>query len=1312
MPASVFSVFRQRLQNLSAANRNIFLPRLVQRQMVDVYDFGHLNRQPAFALIESLLRHRPAPAAALLDSRMEATNALSEKLSRLQRQVRYVTEEKGTNDLYAGWPVVAGRFKNDTLVRAPLLFFPVSLEVRKNQWWLAPRSGMPAHFNQALLLAYAWHNQLPVPIELVEWTHEEPAPDALAFINQLYQLLGRHALEVNFNREMFEQRLLPFQSLRKTEWEEETKTGRLKLMPQAVLGIFPQSSSTLAPDYEALEAENPAGGLSDFFSRQLAHPVRNSRVREEEIYAPFRLDAWQEQALLKIKTGQSLVVKGPPGTGKSQLIANLICDAMANNKRVLAISQKRVALEVVYNRLKEKKLSDFVGIVHDHQNDRQTIYAQLAGQISRVDEYKKISISLDAIQLERSFVQTARRIDQISEMLEEYRTALFAVSACGLSAKELYLQADTEKPALPLRGIATAFSHEAITLLLPRIRRWKTLADRLDNPQHTWFNRVSMASYHEVQLPEFENTVQALRRAAENLASQSVTMLGEKLDWQQAVNWQEQCEAFADLGNRAWQGEVYAAFRAMSSGAESEISELWLLNEERIMMGCFDDQGMEETLASDELGALHVALEHANRARKNIFRLMRWELFGKNRVLLKRVLIANGLPATKQGLFLLERRVDNRLNFEHHHTKLRQKRWLLPTPATRQRSAWQNWFSTHLGAIRVYQLWNNIRGLRHWLHPQRLEANRFSGRAQWLFHLLRQQQQVLQHGRKLLADYQINQIIHTPGYAERLMNELRADGEAMAELDGLNEAWTPPERELLLRCREHPRPWPEQAAAILNGWALAWIEHLETQQPALKYPAVGRLEELGEELRELVAQKQALAAEIVLLRARERTLDDLAVNRLNNRVTYRDLNHQVTKRRKIWPVRKTIAGFEHELFRLMPVWLTSPEAASALFPLRPVFDLVIFDEASQCFPEQAIPALCRAKQAVVAGDEQQLRPHDWYAIKWSDAETDEPDQEVESWLDLALRHLPCTLLQGHYRSRSAELIAFSNHHFYNKKLEVVPVAEPAPAPAIQVVRVNGIWENQTNRAEAEEVVRLVLDLAKTAPEKTVGIITFNAPQQDMVEDMIDKHRQAGSPLPGSLLVKNIENVQGDERDIILFSIGYAPDADGRMTAHFGSLNTAGGENRLNVAITRAREQMRIITSIDPEALPVNHVRNPGPRLLRDYLRFVLTGEVAGTAPAPSTPTLPPALTRLAQHLPVSPSGCAFAAAQIDQTGKTPMLLLADETVYQQHPAAKSWHSYVPVHLAGRGWSFQYVHSRQIALHREKVTALLRQNLPQ
>jgi len=349
---------------------------------------------------------------------------------------------------------------------------------------------------------------------------------------------------------------------------------------------------------------------------------------------------------------------------------------------------------------------------------------------------------------------------------------------------------------------------------------------------------------------------------------------------------------------------------------------------------------------------------------------------------------------------------------------------------------------------------------------------------------------------------------------------------------------------------------------------------------------------------------------------------------------------RVLESKRKWSVNKFIRKFDFELFKSVRIWLLTPEVVSEIIPLQTgVFDLVVFDEASQMYVEKGIPSILRAKKVVVAGDHKQLRPSNLGSGR-TETDFDElpEDAEItaaleeESLLDLARFKYRDILLNFHYRSKYEELIAFSNHAFYKGRLYVSPNAVPPARPPIEVHRLyDAVWANRTNRKEAEHIVRMLKTFFEEREEnETVGIITFNSSQRDLIDDLIDEEC-AKDPIFASsirtelvrkhngedigLFIKNIESVQGDERDIIIFSIGYAKNESGRLVRNFGWLNQKGGENRLNVAISRAKKKVHVVTSFDPSELQVEDTKNDGPRILKKYLEYAFAVSAENTETA-------------------------------------------------------------------------------------------------
>lgn len=340
-----------------------------------------------------------------------------------------------------------------------------------------------------------------------------------------------------------------------------------------------------------------------------------------------------------------------------------------------------------------------------------------------------------------------------------------------------------------------------------------------------------------------------------------------------------------------------------------------------------------------------------------------------------------------------------------------------------------------------------------------------------------------------------------------------------------------------------------------------------------------------------------------------------------------EIERAIESKRK-WSVNKFISKFSFEIFKGVKIWLLTPEVVSEIIPLDTgIFDLVIFDEASQMYVEKGLPAIYRAKKVVIAGDHKQLRPSNLGSgrIELDEDELPEDVEETaalgeESLLDLARYKYKPVMLNFHYRAKYEELIAFSNYAFYHGLLHVSPNVEKPETPPIEVHKMeNAMWANRSNYEEAKFIVALLRKtLDNRKGDDTIGVITFNSSQRDLIMDLLDEQcaldasfasairaeydrKQDGEDI--GLFIKNIESVQGDERDIIIFSIGYAKNEYGKLVRNFGWLNQKGGENRLNVAISRAKKKIHIVTSFNPEELQVEDSKNDGPRLLKKYLQY-------------------------------------------------------------------------------------------------------------
>jgi hypothetical protein len=1316
---NILHTYLRRLTNLSGNNRSLLMLRLPSDQAIDLHELSFLNKENSFSIVSALIAGKEKKMCQVLDSRLEANNESSKKLKKLQRVDKFLFEERGSNDLHVGWPFLRGKLSDGTPIRCPLLFFPVTLLQENNQWILQPREDAGVTFNKSFLLGYAFYNKVNIAEELLETNFDDFSNDSTVFRTELYQLL-KDKIELNFNADNFRDELINFQTFKKGVFDEEQKNGEIKLFPEAVLGIFPQAGSQLVPDYLQLIEESGNADLEDFFVNknqdERALPL-DTPVKEEKVFTPFMMDAYQERAIIAVKNGHSIVVQGPPGTGKSQLICNLMADAIASGKRVLLVCQKRAALDVVYERLQEIDLVDFLGLVHDFRNDRKQIFGKIAKQIERIEEYKVRNRSIDIIQVERKFFHTCRHIDQLAEELDEFKSALFDEKECGITIKELYLTSDLNARSINIKQEYQFFNFQALHEFVRKLKVYTNYASWFDHDDYLWKRRKSFASFNLEGQRNIIKTIsdipyyqQKVSKTIENLISTKINLEDAKSFWAREIDVLGMITVLND-------DDIYRYFKAMAEETDDETSLLWFSNMERLVSNCFEGFGPEITVPNEELGHVQLALQQAVEARQNLFKRIKWEFFSENKFFLKRVLVANDLPFTKAGMEGLEQRIDNRLNLEHHLTAFRQKSWLLEIPGEYNEHKFEDWFLKQKLAIRVKVNFTSLREVRKGINIQKYTRKEFIQLMRDLLEAVGNISEKEYQWSEFLSPYQIKQLIVDPSIESEMIKILKKDFDNLCDFDRINNELKSYEKDVIVKLHDAVRDWDAERITKIfqNSLRLAWVDHIETKYPILRSVSSMRMEQMQKELQQQVEEKKNLCKEILLLRARERLYEKIEYNRLNNPITYRDLFHQVSKKKKIWPVRKVIKEFQEELFQLVPCWMASPESVSAIFPMTEIFDLVIFDEASQCFAERGIPSMYRGKQLIVAGDDKQLKPNELYQVRW-DENGEHPDEEVNSLLELTARYLHTIHLQGHYRSKSLELIDFSNRYFYEGRLRLLPDKHilNQNKPAIEYRKVEGVWENHVNEIEAEAIVNCVLEIVRSTPTKEIGVVTFNAPQQMLILDKLEEaFVTADMQIPPTLFVKNIENVQGDEKDIIIFSIGYAPDKKNKMMMQFGSLNLAGGENRLNVAVTRARENVILITSIWPELLKVDEIKNEGPKLLRSYLEFARDVSSGKFRPKMNPQNEQSASWYLNSRLKnwgekrfdavtFEPNTLPFSDLNFRTSEQYLGVILTDDSRYHSSFSAKEVYAYTPALLEGKNWSYRMIFSRNFWQDRQKL----------
>lgn len=1320
----ILQSYQRRLTNLSSNNRSLLLLRLLSDQFVDIHDFDFVLNDPSFKIIHLLISgKRSIRVCANIDPRDKNSNDLSQRLKRLRRMDHFLFEERGSKDLYIGWPFIKGKLLDGTLVRGPLLFFPVELELIENFWYLHQREDVNLTFNKSLLLAYAYFNGIKLEEEVIEKVFDDFDRDPKAFKTALYQFLKASPLEINFNTELFSDPLIPYESLKKADLEKTELNGELKLYPQAVLGIFPQSGSYLIPDYNYLVNKNEYNSLEEFFYersfseenqgeiKHLSFSYFLNKLKEEQIFTPFKLDAFQENAIKAVRKGNSIVVQGPPGTGKSQLICNLISDFIARGKRVLVVCQKRAALDVVYDRLQKEELADFVALVHDFKNDRRDIYQQVNAQVEKLYEYKLKNNSLDSIQLERKYLQSSRQIDSLAEELDELKHALFDESECGISVKELYLTSDIKKAPINLKQEYIFFKIPDIHEFLGRLKFYIIYAKKFLKDGYPWRIRKNFKDYTISDLKKIQEIIEEIPGFQKLIHEKVEKVIKSPITLAEGDAISRKKEDIDGMFELLQEETTYRYFVHIINHGPKDAEHLYVSNIEKNISMCWEGTGVETSLPVSVLGKFQKALQQMFLARRNIFRWIQWILFSHDRPMIQKALNSNGLSRRRKDLKLLTERLDNRLNLEHNLTKLRVNAWLPEVPDRPDKEAIQEWFRQVKNAIAAKDVFIRLRNFADFFNVSNLSFADLKNQVGRLLDIVSLIPSKWIEWELYLHPTKIHEILAHKYSPDELTKVLNRDFESLCDFDKLKDGFVEYEHSVIAKMDEiiDDHPEDELLEIFVNSLKLAWIEHIEIKYPVLRTVSSMKFDPQVKMLQNAVKEKLRISKEIVLMRSRERTFADVTFNRLNNMVTYRDLIHQVTKRRRIWPIRRVISHFSRELFNLIPCWLASPESASAIFPMEKLFDLVIFDEASQCFSERGLPAMYRGRQVVVAGDSMQLSPFDLYKARWDDEDEEDPDLEVDSLLDLANKYLMQVQLRGHYRSQSLDLIDFSNRHFYEANLMLLPDRRilNRNTPAIEFVKLDGIWEDNCNMAEAVYVTDLVFSLSEEFPDKHIGVVTFNARQQDLILDLIEeKAIEHRSMVPDGLFIKNIENVQGDERDIIIFSLTHGPDKKGKLRMQFGSLNVVKGENRLNVAVTRAKEKIYVIASFYPQEMTIEHLKNEGPKLLKEYLEYAYMVSTRKYKPSHKAAVNPNAdwylKNRLKRELLADPNfnleitdELPFADLTLRDPAQYYGLILTDDDLYYQSVSAKETHVYNPFTLSSKNWKFRGVFSREL-----------------
>ncbi|QEG38501.1 AAA domain-containing protein [Roseimaritima ulvae] len=1032
------------------------------------------------------------------------------------------------------------------------------------------------------------------------------------------------------------------------------------------LANFKYRKMSLVRDYEALlqsPCSNPA------FEATFSLTPRDDK-REllespplDQRYDVVPCDPTQAIAIEEARAESSYIIQGPPGTGKSQTITNLIADYVARGKRVLFVCEKRAAIDVVYARLRQCGLGSLCCLIHDSQADKKAFVMDLKQTYENLLEQAPTHGERRSGRRKRLL----NLIDKELQPLERFDAAMQSTpSHVGLPVRDLIsrcLTMSTEPPPLDdlqkerLPGYADWWQHrEAIERYVDALD--EAIPDRV--LAHHPLSRLSCqlidAPRPLEQLTTHGTAAQTELQTAWAALTETLDRCGEPLERWNSLQAAGELTAYARCVLPLVEIQQLDLLDSDSDTSKQfdQAHRLWEEQQQIVRDAAKMNQAWVQKLTPADTT---VALEQAR-----VFetKTMPWLSPAWWRL---RNILRHAYPFASDAVRRSWVRVLTDL--QHEYQQIDAMEQFARETARR--------FHIDTEVSQFHGQLQDIRRQVAVLDPGLLQFHRqllASPNAEAVLRALADigpaLQRLTSHLEPICDDYQELSLVELDSLLEQMLESRDTLPDVIRCLQELRDV--PDElRRTLIYCPLTP----DQVEAAIADHSLARVfqadRSLQRFSAGTRNQHVERIENYyqdwldsnAEAICDTVKRRFLENVRISSLPAAQLKPEEKQFKKRYNRGR-RELEHEFGKSMRYKSIRDLVTDESGEVVKdLKPVWLMSPLSVSDTLPLdTQQVDVVIFDEASQITLEEAIPSLFRAQQTIVVGDQMQLPPTDFFAVKRSeedeeettfeeDGEIIEYDLSSNSFLNHAATNLPSTMLGWHYRSRSESLISFSNWAFYDGRLLTVPeerLPEPGRRPLVARIATDAVehvdevfqrpisfhlmehgrYEKRQNRAEAEYIAELVREVLNRRSGVSIGVIAFSEAQQSEIEAALQRlakddaafrelldaelERDEDNQFVG-LLVKNLENIQGDERDVIILSVCYGPDARGKMLMNFGPINRSGGEKRLNVAFSRAKHHMVLVSSIRHDRITNDY--NDGANCLKNYLHYaeaVSTGD--------------------------------------------------------------------------------------------------------
>jgi superfamily I DNA and/or RNA helicase/predicted DNA-binding WGR domain protein len=1022
------------------------------------------------------------------------------------------------------------------------------------------------------------------------------------------------------------------------------------------LGNFNYRKMSLVRDFDQIIDAKVSNPVFEKLFSNAPRDVWDYSVDADDIrdqYSVIPADPTQTKSIAYAKNAQSYIIQGPPGTGKSQTITNLVADFVARGKKVLFVCEKRAAIDVVYYRLKQQKLDEICARIHDSQTDKKEFIMNLK---STYEDFIKNAADLEQISKER---------DTYIEIIE---TELAVIRRFNTSMKKVEDGIGISLVKLINRLIELKQSHVELDdlqlELMPEYHLWiqfgqlihelaKTLKE-IGYDASLANNPVSKISQELLQRENPVNEIYDLLSRVEQLITNLIAIYNEN---ELPAEFTKSYRDLAIFINNTYsvsflaeRGILYLLDEADARSIEFEKSVYELIQLENKYQAQLEqnvnwknkfspaDLKTALTILKDDKGLLAMFNSKLTNLKKSIDSAYD---FGKHAIRPEYIDVLQNLASeyeVAEELAAFKKKVD----FVYKTDDLHRVKAIIAETKNKQNTKDSR---------------DDIDYILHNLQNKNLILAVAASKTEFdnLKLLL----------DELLGDYDTNSLSEL----KQIIANLRSAISSIPDLlPSLSEIFNKAPKNLAQVVRKVAFT-PEQ---MENAFAVKSLNRLYRTDKQLSLIEGSTLDQRLERIKKAYEKLFELNSKFIRAKIRRSFIENINISAQSEQVLpaeKRNFKRMYAEGRKIlenefhkamrFKSIRELASRESGkvMLDIKPVWLMSPLSVSDTLPIDAnFFDVVIFDEASQITLEEGIPPLFRSSQAIIVGDEMQMPPTNFFAAKVEEVESEDAVSEeeitidAESLLTQGGRKLASVMLGWHYRSRYESLISFSNSAFYNKNLLTIPdksvsknqldeivisevTNETVRADAFKDRSISfhhlehGIYASRANQSEADYIALLVRKLLRTGTKQSIGIVAFSQEQQTVIEDALSRLARSDEEFATmleeeftrtendqfvGLFVKNLENIQGDERDIIIISICYGYDDRGKMFMNFGPINRRGGEKRLNVIFSRAKQHMAVISSI--HHFDIKNEYNEGANYFRKFLQYaelVSKGNVEG-----------------------------------------------------------------------------------------------------